>query len=103
MTLFLPVTMGIETNVKEWLTLRGSITQNVFFNSSKYTGGGATANNTNEDTTNVEAGMGLNFGNLRIDGVIGNSGPDGTVAADNESGVLSLDRLMSRVALHYTF
>ena len=99
----LPITMGIETKVKEWLTLRGSITQNVVLNSSKSTGGGATANNTGQDTTNVEAGMGLNFGNLRIDGVIGNSGPNGTVAANSESGVLSLDRLMSRVALHYTF
>ncbi len=99
----LPITMGIETNVKEWLTLRGSISQNVVLNSSKSTGSGQTASSTNQNTTNVEAGMGLNFGNLRIDGVIGNSGPDGVIAANNESGVLSLDRLMSRVALHYTF
>ena len=99
----LPITIGIETNVKEWLTLRGSISQNVVLNSFEATGGGQTANNTYQNTTNVEAGMGLNFGNLRIDGVIGNSGPDGRVAANSESGVLSLDRLMSRVALHYTF
>ncbi len=82
--MLLPVKMGLEVYAKEWLALQGSITQNVFFNSSKTKNAGITYDNTAPDTTTVEAGMGLVFDKLRIDSAIGTGG-------------------VGRLALHYMF
>lgn len=99
----LPLTVGFETDATSWLTLRGSVSQNVFINSNKVTiTGSPEASSTRTNTTNVQAGATLNFGKLMVDGMIGTSGADGNADGD-ENGVLSTDRLMGQVAVHYWF
>jgi len=101
----LPVTIGFETDATSWLTLRGSISQNVFINKGKSKLGTAAENEaTNNNTTNVQAGGTLTFGKLMIDGMIGTTGGarnQGGIAADQ--GVLATDNLMTQVAVHYWF
>lgn len=100
----LPVTVGFEADATSWLTLRGSISQKVLINSVANNPAAATrkeVKSTDNNTTDVAAGATLNFGKLKVDGMIGTTGNDGATSA--ETGVLSLDRLMTRVAVHYWF
>lgn len=96
----LPLSIGFETDATSWLALRGSISQNVIIGSSKNTAGKKVSQ---ANTTDVAAGATLNFGKLKVDGVIGTSGSTGDSSAAAETGVLALDRLMTRVAVHYWF
>ena len=90
--LTLPVTLGFETEATSWLTLRGSVGQNVILNNRKVEGTGATKS-TIANTTTVAAGASLTFGKLALDGSIGKMG----------TGTLNTDDLMSRVGVTYSF
>ena len=96
----LPVTVALETEATSWLTLRGSISQNVIINDVKNTAG---KKKTTADTTDVAAGASLNFGKLTLDGTIGNTPASRAGAASAEEGVLTTDNLMTRVGLTYKF
>jgi hypothetical protein len=100
----LPLTVGFEADATSWLTLRGSISQNIFINSFSYKAAGGTVENkgTLANSTDVQAGATLNFGKLMIDGMIGTNGNNGT-AYNGDQGVLDTDRLLTRVAVHYWF
>ena len=99
----LPLTVGFETDATSWLTLRGSISQNIILNNVKTkTTGTAEVKSTQDNTTSVQAGATLNFGKLMIDGMIGTNGTNGTAGA-GKSGVLDTDRLLTQVAVHYWF
>ncbi len=100
----LPLTVGFEADATSWLTLRGSISQNIFINSftSKAAGGTVENKGTLANSTDVQAGATLNFGKLMIDGMIGTNGNNGT-AYNIDQGVLDTDRLLTRVAVHYWF
>ncbi len=99
----LPLTVGFETDATSWLTLRGSISQNVILNNSKTkVTGSAETKATQDDTTSVQAGATLNFGKLMIDGMIGTNGTNGATAGSS-NGVLDTDRLLTQVAVHYWF
>lgn len=96
----IPVVVGLEYDAASWLTLRGSISQNVIINEEE-TGGDKS---TKQNTTDINTGASLKFGDLTVDGLIGTSGNGGTVAAGgDEKGVLATDRLMSRVSMTYRF
>ena len=100
----LPVTLGMEADATSWLTLRGAVSQNVFLNQTKNAAGKKV---TNANSTGVNAGATLNFGKLKVDGLIGTTPAArnaGTIAAGGTNqGVLSTDNLMSRVAVSYWF
>lgn len=127
-----PVTIGFEHASTDWLTLRGSIVQNLYGTvkdagltanfaaangptirtvaNQKY--GSSTSGNGGKKTlansTLVNAGMTLKFGKLELDGNIGTTGSDrgtGTLGstATTNVGVLSLDNLESRVGMTYNF
>jgi hypothetical protein len=104
-----PVVVGLETEAASWLTLRASVAQVVW---------GTEEDANDERTVNataVNAGATLKFGELSVDGVIGN----GTVAGDGfavagsttntaagsgtGTGSLRLDQLMTRVGMTYRF
>lgn len=85
----LPLTIGFETDATSWLALRGSISQNVVIGSDEVAGKKASQQN----STRVNTGATLNFGKLKVDGMIG------TTTAGN----LSTDELLARVGLHYWF
>ncbi|MBC7430091.1 MAG: hypothetical protein H7336_15860 [Bacteriovorax sp.] len=100
----LPVTAGVEADATSWLTLRGAVSQNVFLNQTKNPAGKKV---TNPNTTTVAAGATLNFGKLKVDGLIGTSAASraGGVSADanTNQGTLTTDNLMTRVAVSYWF
>ncbi len=105
-TLFhnMPITFGYEADATSWLTLRGSISQNVNFLSAKngnLNGDlASTAGIAESANTDVSAGATFNFGKLKVDGSIGGQTLAG---AAGETGILRLDSVMSRVAVHYWF
>ena len=96
----LPMTIGFETDATSWLTLRGSVSQNVILGETKATTGKKT---TNANTTNVNGGATLTFGKLKVDGVIGTTDADRNSAAQSDDGVLATDNLMTRVGVTYNF
>lgn len=93
----LPVTFALETDATSWLVLRGSVSQNLQ-GSRKYISG----RSAQYSTTTVNTGATLNFGKLKLDGVIGTTDATGREVNANQ-GVLSTDNLMSRVAMTYNF
>lgn len=98
----LPVTLGLEADATSWLVLRGNVHQNVIVGSTKSTTGKKV---TTPNSTTVDGGATLNFGKLKVDGSIGTTGTTGQVppAAGSKAGVLSLNNLLTRVAVSYWF
>lgn len=114
----LPITFGYEADATSWLTLRGSVTQNLMGSRKNDFAGkglndvalGVAANEfgsntagkkvSQRDSTSVRAGASLNFGQLVIDGLIGTE-VSGTnrVSADE----LRLDEVLARVGATYSF
>lgn len=106
-----PATFGFETDANSWLTVRGSFGMDFGLLGLSYadiTQGSSTiagkTRNT-KTTVTVNAGATLNFGKLKVDGVIGTEGRDNSTGAvtGTQDGVLALDNLMTRVAVHYWF
>ena len=96
---YLPVSIALEVSAKEWLTLRGSITSEVIGTTENEAGD----KETRADSTSVAAGASLLFGDLTIDGMIGNSDNNTTVTESTQNGTLRTDALMSRVSMTYKF
>ena len=119
----IPLVFAYEVAVTDWLTLRGSVSHNFYGKretknlanvpnmlarmsfSNRYNGNLADSSDRKEDlgdSTSVSAGATFNFGQLKVDGVVGTSGNDGVHDGD-ENGVFSLDRLLTRVSMTYHF
>lgn len=115
-----PVTLAYEAKATEWLTLRGSVMQNIYgvrdnknLNNLNVVARGAiksiygdNGKSTLPNTTEVNAGATLTFGNLAVDGVIGATNASrtgGLAASGTNTGTLTLDNLMSRVGMTYKF
>lgn len=109
---YVPLVVAIEVMAKEWLTLRGSVYHEVFGNNEN--DDGETVSRTN--TTSIQAGAGLTWGDLTLDGMIGNAttcdgdadptdseGANCNTSEGMNSGILSTDNLLSRVSLTYKF
>lgn len=112
----LPLTVGYEAQATEWLTLRGSIVQNIWGqqdnkNVTNYSGAtgtrlnrvaatlisgiyGGTGKKTIANSTEVNGGASFTFGKLVVDGL---------VSAKNAAGTLKTDDLATRVGVTYNF
>ncbi|MBC7539592.1 MAG: hypothetical protein H7281_12280 [Bacteriovorax sp.] len=128
--LIIPLTLGYEAQATEWLILRGSVVQNLWGKSdnknisnygatgtrlNKVASGlvsklyGNTGKTTIANSTAVNAGATLVFGQLSIDGLIGTTNSNGAsvVSATNsnapKTGILSLSNLETSVAATYKF
>lgn len=125
--LVVPLTLGYEAIANEWLTLRGSIVQNLYSHRDNGNFGnanavarslvagtyGAQGKGTLAGNTEVNAGATATWGNLSVDGLIGITSPSrvggttqtaGSVGSPNKNqGVLALDNLASKVAMTYKF
>ncbi len=117
--LVVPLTLGYEAKATEWLTLRGSVVQNLYGqrDNEGLTAGangpnavaatvvaatyGTNGKATIANSTEVNAGATLNFGQLSIDGLVGTTGTTGT--AGSRRGVLSVSNLLTRAGLTYKF
>lgn len=95
--LVLPVWMGLEVDAASWLTLRGSVKQNVLLTESKddrsTAAGGLGDFSAGPNTTEVAAGVGLKFNKINLDGSI--------VSGGNQN--LDGQNLISQVGLTYVF
>lgn len=112
----IPLVVGLEYDAESWLTLRGSITQNIWGQTdndyddslnglvnTNVTNANPQGKRTTKNSTSVNTGATVKFGDFSIDGLIGTSGNNGTNSNTGKNGVLALDRLMSRVAMTYKF
>ena len=87
-----PLTVAFEADALSWLTLRSSVSQSLFGGTERTMGG--SSRKLSADPINVAAGATLNFGKLKVDGVIG---------VDDEGNPDERLSRMSKVALHYWF
>jgi hypothetical protein len=96
----IPVSVGIESAIKPWMVLRGSV--GTFVMSETKTNG---QKKSPANATNVNVGASFIFGDLNVDGLIGtgNSGANATTTSTGEQGILSTDNIMTRIALTYKF
>lgn len=71
-SLTLPLIIGVEANAASWLTLRGSVTQNVLIQNEKSETTTATQSEKSpgSNSTTFAAGAGLKLGKLALDGSI---------------------------------
>lgn len=113
--LIIPLTVAYEAVATSWLTLRGSVAQNIWshrdnknYNSINAVGRGvivsafgAQGKGTMVNSTEVNAGATLTFGKLAVDGLIGATGPTGTMGS--KVGILSVSNLATKVAATYNF
>lgn len=99
--LMLPVWAGVEVDAASWVTLRGSVKQNVILSNTKNDTGAASGTvpagefSPGENTTTVAAGVGLKFNKVNLDGTILSNGGQ---TIDGSAG-----GLMSQVGLTYVF
>lgn len=95
---YLGLLVGMEADIKEWLRLRGSV-QNKFLGTTE---NGDGDKQTISNAVDVKVGASLVFGDMSIDGLIGNDG-NGDATTGDDLGVLRTDSLMSRVSMTYKF
>lgn len=97
----LPVVIGMEYSATSWLMLRGSVTQAIY-GKEKDKDDSRSVNS----TTVVAAGASLVFGDMTIDGVVGNNtdgSTPGNTGTSSGNGQLRTDSLLSRVSMTYRF
>jgi len=99
-----PVVLGLEIEATSWLTFRGSVAQSVWSKEQDRDNDRPIRN-----TAVVNAGATLKFGELSVDGMIGNTnttstGSNETVGATTANkGTLRTDVLMTRVGVTYRY
>ena len=98
-----PVFLGLEIESTSWLTFSGSVTQSVWSKEQDKNNDRPVRN-----TAAVNAGATLKFGELSVDGVIGNTDANGTGANNTaigtaNNGTLRTDVLMTRVGVNYRY
>ncbi len=117
--LIIPVVIGYEAKATDWLTLRGSVVQNLYGQQDNKNeqnlntvaqsliaaAYGANGKKTIANSTAVNAGATLAFGQLSIDGLIGTTSTTNAVATKNgtNTGVLSVANLETSVGLTYKY
>jgi hypothetical protein len=91
-----PLNLAFEADLKEWLSVRGSVKQNIY----GFTKDSAQRSMSYANSTSVMAGVTISLDQLKIDGLLGMVGSSGTTA---QTGMLSGDTLLSRISLSYLF
>lgn len=97
----LPIWIGMETEATSWMTLRGSVTENVFLNNSKQettpTPAGDFELAPGANTTAVAVGAGLKFNKVTLDGTF--TALSGLTANQQLDG----NQLLTKVGMTYMF
>lgn len=99
----LPVTLGMEVDATSWLVVRGSVSQPILINEVKDIAG---KKKTQANQTTVNGGATLNFGKLKVDGMVGTTSSAGvaeTGIGDGKRGTLSTSNLLTKVGVSYWF
>jgi hypothetical protein len=93
----LPVLAGVEADAASWLVLRASVSQNVLLGTEKTDVNGTGEADTIGNNTTVNAGLGMKFGKLMLDGTF--SKASGATA----TGALNGNDFLSNASLTYMF
>lgn len=101
-------TVGFESDVRSWLTLRGSVGQNVGYSRNDVDNTGANTLQSDDDsqfsTTVANAGATIKLGDIMIDGVLGVNDQDGAAGNFQKNGRLGFgDNFFGRAAVTYNF
>ncbi len=97
----LPFWIGIEADANSWLTIRGSVKQNVVLGYQQI---GSNDSNTIANDTTASAGVGVKFNKLVLDATVSKTVGATTNTAPNDStGDINGNNLLSNVALTYLF
>jgi hypothetical protein len=88
--MFIPLLLGLENSVNDWLVLRASVGQKVFFDQVKTD---ADTNNSPVNTTTVGAGAGLKWNKFALDATL-----EGAAA-----GKINANTLLANVGMTYMF
>jgi len=101
-TLALPLAIGVEAEANSWLTVRGSVTQNLtLINNSKVTpqaGGAATTDLApGNDTLTFAAGLGLKLNKITVDASLFQVNGNGT------NSNVTTDNLLANVGMSYWY
>jgi hypothetical protein len=100
----LPITFGMEADATSWLVVRGSVSQNVLLGQeTKTVTGQPDDKKTVASSTKVNAGATLNFGKLKVDGLVGTTTTLSATGTETNTGVLSTNNLLTRVGVSYAF
>lgn len=94
----MPLIIGMEADANSWLTLRGSIKQDVLLvDNEKTTAGSATTSETSpgRNSTTFAAGAGLKFNKVTIDGSL--------LATAGQEQIINGNNLLGTVGLTYNF
>jgi hypothetical protein len=94
-TTSLPFTVGLEAEANSWMTLRGSVKQNVLLGSTKTSTAGTGDADTIPNNTTVAAGVGFKWGKASLDATL-NAGVNGQI--DTSAG-----NFLTNAAFQYTF
>jgi hypothetical protein len=108
-TMNLPIWIGMETEANSWMTLRGSVSQDIILSNTKVetspTANPATDKELapGDNTTKVSVGAGLKFNKVTLDGTIValTTGGNGTPGAANQQ--LDGNQLLTKVGMTYMF
>jgi hypothetical protein len=95
-SLKMPLIIGLEADANSWLTLRGSVTQNLLLvdsNKTETAGVASVETSPGANSTTLAAGAGLKFNKVTVDGSILASG----------SQVINSTNLLGQVGLTYAF
>ena len=92
----LPIWLGLETEANSWMTLRGTVKQNVILGSTQ--SAGATEKNTIANDTAVSAGAGFKFNKLVLDTTI-SAQSNGRILTDSAAG----GELLANASFTYNF
>lgn len=95
-SVYLPVTIGLEAGLRDWLVLRGSVEQHVIIDKETSKSNTTDVETNGTDDTKVSAGMSLVFDDLSLDATFAGSGTNGT-------GNLDANELMTNVGMNYHF
>lgn len=100
--LMLPFIIGVEANASSWLTLRGSVTQNVMIQNEKTedTTGTTAETAPGLNSTVASIGAGLKLGKLVVDGSLEGLTTDNTGAATQK---LNGNSVLTTVGMTYAF
>jgi hypothetical protein len=94
--LFIPLLIGLENSVNDWLTLRASVGQKVFLDQFKTA---SDTNNAPANTTTVGAGAGIKWAKFTLDATL--EGAAGAAAAN--TGRINGNSLLANVGMTYMF
>ena len=87
-----PLKIGFEYTAKDWLVLRGAVSQNIFVNDVVSDNGVVSVKDTIDDSARTSAGMSIIMDDLTLDGSL-----------ITTTGIISFNQIMSRVSMNYKF